>query len=194
MEYELLLYLAGKPTRVFRKQELLRDVWGFRSAGNSPQEALNWQLGAALTMEREIIDMLDELIDASQDEAVKQAFRAHQAETRGHVQNLEQAFRSFGWEVDDSPCPTIKAIEKEGKANIKKVDEGIVDSIILAGAIETEHREIAVYENLILHAQALGHEDAAQLLQRNLDEEKLALEKVTGLARQHAASGAQQPV
>jgi ferritin-like metal-binding protein YciE len=161
---------------------------------NTPQEVLNWQLGAALTMEQEIIGMLDELIEESQDEALKQVFRTHQAETREHVQNLEQVFRSFGWDVDDSPCPTIKAIDKEGKANIKKADESIVDSIIIAGAIETEHHEIAVYENLIVQAQAQGHEDAAELLRRNLQEEQQALEKVTGLARQHAASGAQQPV
>lgn len=35
MEYELLLHLAGDPTRVFRRQELLRAVWGFRSAGKT---------------------------------------------------------------------------------------------------------------------------------------------------------------
>jgi DNA-binding response OmpR family regulator len=29
-EYELLLALAGEPTRVFTREELLRDVWGFR--------------------------------------------------------------------------------------------------------------------------------------------------------------------
>ena len=34
-EYELLLALAGEPTRVFTKQELLRDVWGFRSEGRT---------------------------------------------------------------------------------------------------------------------------------------------------------------
>jgi ferritin-like metal-binding protein YciE len=160
---------------------------------NTPQEALNWKLGAALTMEREILDMLDELIEEARDESVKQAFRSHHAETRGHVQNLEEVFRLFGWEVDDSPCPTIKAIEKEGKANIKKTDEAIVDSIILAGAMETEHHEIAVYESLIIHAQALGREDAVQLLRRNLQEEQQALEKVTTLARQHASAGASQP-
>lgn len=160
---------------------------------NTPQEALSWQLGAALTMEREIIDMLDGLIDESKDRATKEAFRSHQAETRGHAQNLEEVFRLFGWEVDDSPCPTIKAIEKEGKANIKKTDEAIVDSVILAGAMETEHHEIAVYENLIIHTQALGHDDAAELLQRNLNEEKAALEKVTSLARQLATSHASQP-
>jgi DNA-binding response OmpR family regulator len=33
MEYELLLHLAGDPKRVFRRDELLRAVWGFRSEG-----------------------------------------------------------------------------------------------------------------------------------------------------------------
>ncbi|MGI8920208.1 MAG: winged helix-turn-helix domain-containing protein [Solirubrobacteraceae bacterium] len=30
-EYRLLVHLASNPTRVFTKEELLRDVWGFRS-------------------------------------------------------------------------------------------------------------------------------------------------------------------
>jgi len=34
-EYELLLALAGAPRRVFTKEELLRDVWGFRSIGRT---------------------------------------------------------------------------------------------------------------------------------------------------------------
>lgn len=34
-EYALLLALSAEPTRVFTKQELLRDVWGFRSAGRT---------------------------------------------------------------------------------------------------------------------------------------------------------------
>ncbi len=34
-EYDLLLKLASDPTRVFSKEELLRDVWGFRSAART---------------------------------------------------------------------------------------------------------------------------------------------------------------
>jgi DNA-binding response OmpR family regulator len=34
-EYELLLKLMTDPTRVFTKEELLRDVWGFRSLGRT---------------------------------------------------------------------------------------------------------------------------------------------------------------
>jgi DNA-binding response OmpR family regulator len=32
-KFELLRALAAEPTRVYTKQELLRDVWGFRSMG-----------------------------------------------------------------------------------------------------------------------------------------------------------------
>jgi DNA-binding response OmpR family regulator len=34
-EYELLVKLAGDPVRVFTKEQLLRDVWGFRSLGRT---------------------------------------------------------------------------------------------------------------------------------------------------------------
>lgn len=34
-EYELLVKLAVQPTRVYTKDELLRDVWGFRSLGRT---------------------------------------------------------------------------------------------------------------------------------------------------------------
>jgi DNA-binding response OmpR family regulator len=34
-EYELLLALSGDPTRVFTREELLRDVWGFRTPGRT---------------------------------------------------------------------------------------------------------------------------------------------------------------
>jgi DNA-binding response OmpR family regulator len=35
MEYELLLHLARDPERVFSRSELLRAVWGYRSAGST---------------------------------------------------------------------------------------------------------------------------------------------------------------
>jgi DNA-binding response OmpR family regulator len=34
-EFSLLRALAAEPTRVFTKEELLRDVWGFRSMGRT---------------------------------------------------------------------------------------------------------------------------------------------------------------
>jgi DNA-binding response OmpR family regulator len=51
-EYELLLYLASDPRRVFHKHELLKGVWGYRSTGNtrtldSHASRLRRKLGAA---------------------------------------------------------------------------------------------------------------------------------------------------
>lgn len=156
---------------------------------HTPEETYNWQLGAALKMEKKIVGMLDELIDESHDESIKQLFRTHQQETRGQIENIEQAFSALGWEVDESPCPAIEGIEKEGKATIKKTDDAIVDSVILEGAMETEHHEMAVYENLIIHARAMGRDDVAQLMQRNLDQEQHALQKVKTLAEHVATVG-----
>jgi DNA-binding response OmpR family regulator len=34
-EYQLLLKLLSEPARVFTKEELLREVWGFRSLGRT---------------------------------------------------------------------------------------------------------------------------------------------------------------
>ena len=95
----------------------------------TPEEAYNYKLGSALTMERDIVEMLDGLIEESRDETLKQLLRVHQEETRGHARNIEQAFAAFGWEVDDSPCIVVEAIDKEGKLNIRKADESLVDSI-----------------------------------------------------------------
>jgi ferritin-like metal-binding protein YciE len=160
---------------------------------NTPEEAYNHKLGSALTMERDIVETLDALIDESHDETLKQLLRLHQEETRGHVANVEQAFAAFGWEVDDSPCLPIEAIDKEGKLNIRKADESLADSIIVGGVIETEHHEIAVYEYLITNARAMGREDVVVLLQQNLEQEQQALENAKTLLERIAIVSQREP-
>jgi ferritin-like metal-binding protein YciE len=155
---------------------------------HNAEEALHWQLGSALKMERTILEMLDGLSEQSREQTLRTAFRAHQAETRDHIQRVEEAFARLGWEVDDSPCPAVDAIEKEARAKIKKADDSVVDSILVGGAIETEHHELAVYENLILGARALGRDDVASLLERNCDEERQTLRKVRALGERIARS------
>lgn len=153
---------------------------------HNPQEAYNHELGAALKMEQTVLDMLDENVEESKDDKLKQLFRHHQEETRGQITNLESAFRSLGWEVDTSSCPAIEGIEKEAKANVKKSDDSIVDSIILQGAAETEHHEIAVYEGLIIKARAMGRDEVVRLLEENLEQERHTLQEVTDCAREKA--------
>jgi ferritin-like metal-binding protein YciE len=161
---------------------------------NTPQEAYNYKLGAALKMERTVLEMLEDNEKNAQDERVAQLFRHHQDETRQQIANLEQVFAACGWDVDDSPCPAIEGIQKEGKANAKKTDDAIVDSVLLTGAAETEHHEIAVYEGLIINARAMGREDVVRLLQQNLEQEEHTLGEVKDALHKVAASSPRQPV
>jgi ferritin-like metal-binding protein YciE len=162
---------------------------------NTPQEAFNYKLGAALKMEHTVLDkILDDSVDEAQDERIKQLFRHHADETRQQIGNLEQVFALFGWDVDDSPCPAIEALHKEAKTNVKKTDDALVDSIILSGALETEHHEIAVYEGLITQARAMGREDVCTLLEQNLRQEQHTLEEARSALQRVAEAGAAHAV
>ncbi|HVU77527.1 MAG TPA: DUF892 family protein [Gaiellaceae bacterium] len=154
---------------------------------NTPEEAYNFKLGAALSMESTVCEILDDAIENAHDERVKELLREHRSETTGHVDMLEQVFTALEWGIDDSPCPAIDGLKAEAKAMVKKTDDSIVDSVILQGAAEIEHHEIGVYENLILNARAMGRDDVADLLSRNLGSEQEALRKVMSLQRQVAA-------
>jgi ferritin-like metal-binding protein YciE len=145
---------------------------------NTPRELFHYKLGAALKMENTVLEMLGDLEKHAQREELKQQFRHHAEETKQQIHNIEQAFAVLGEEPDDSPCPAIEGLEKEGKANIKKTDDTLVDAVILAGAAETEHHEIAVYEGLITEARAMGKQDIVSLLSHNLEQEQHRLQEV----------------
>jgi ferritin-like metal-binding protein YciE len=168
-----------------------RDEEGFMfDSIETPRELFAHKLGAALKMENTILGMLGNLEDEAQRPELKQQLHHHAEETRRQVRNLEAAFAAIGQEPKEKPCPTVEGLEKEGKANIKLADERLVDSVILGGAAETEHHEIAVYENLITQAEALDEQDIVALLQENLEQEQHTLQKVT----QEAAKIARQMV
>lgn len=153
---------------------------------NTPHELFHYKLGAALKMENTVLSMLGDLEENAQRAQLKQQFRHHAEETQQQIRNIEQAFQALGEEPDDSPCPAIEGIEKEGKANIKKADDQMVDAVILSGAAETEHHEIAVYEGLITEADAMGKNDVVQLLQQNLEQEQHTLDEVKHATQQLA--------
>jgi ferritin-like metal-binding protein YciE len=156
---------------------------------NNPREVFGHQLGSALTMEQDVLDMLGDLEDKARSNELKQQFHHHADETRQQIDNIEQVFRALGEEPDDSPCQVTKALDKEAKANIKMADDSVVDSVILSGAAETEHHEIAVYEALIAQAEHFAKPDVVRLLQQNLEMEQHTLEEVKQ-AQQRQLAGA----
>ena len=159
---------------------------------NSPIEFFTFKLGAALTMEQTVLEMLGDLEEEAQGEELKGLFRHHAEETEEQISNIEKAFAALGAEVEDQSCPAIEGIEKEGQANIKKADDRLVDAVITSGAAETEHHEIAVYEGLITHATAMGADEVVRLLTANLEQEEHTLEEVKAATEKLARATAGQ--
>lgn len=157
----------------------------------TPRELYLHKLGAALKMENTILEMLPQLEEHAQDTRLQQALRQHFEETQGHVRNVEAAFSALGEEPDDSPCPAIEGLEKEGQANLKMVDDSLNDQVIVSAVCETEHHEIAAYEGLIMKAEAMGEEDVVALLQENLENEQATLQKGMQLGEKLAPRAAQ---
>jgi ferritin-like metal-binding protein YciE len=155
---------------------------------NNQREFFGHKLGAALTMEQDVLDMLGDLEDKAQRDELKQQFRHHADETRQQIGNIEQAFQALGEQPDDSTCMVSKALDKEAKAEIKMADDSVVDAVILSNAAATEHHEIAVYESLITQAEQLGQPDVVRLLQQNLEMEQHTLDEVKQQQRQVTAA------
>jgi ferritin-like metal-binding protein YciE len=152
----------------------------------TPRELFVHKLGAALTMEETILEMLENLQEEASDPTLKRNLQTHYKETQQHVANLHQVFQALGEEPEKESCPAIDGLEKEGKQMIKEADDSLVDAVILSGVIETEHHEIAVYDGLIITAEQLDDQDIAALLHENLEQEEAALDKAVKASEQSA--------
>jgi ferritin-like metal-binding protein YciE len=152
----------------------------------TPKELFVHKVGAALTMEETILEMLEELHEETSDPQLQRNLQQHYRETQQHVANLHQVFQALGEEPEKQPCPAIEGLEKEGKQNIKETDDSLVDAVILSGVIETEHHEIAVYDGLIISAEQMDDQDIVALLHENLEQEEAALDKAVKASEQSA--------
>ena len=152
----------------------------------TPQELFVHKLGAALTMEEKILEMLENLQEEASDPKLQKDLQQHHRETQQQIENLRRVFQALGEEPDAEPCPAIEGLEKEGKQNMKQTDDSLVDHVILSAAGETEHHEIAVYDGLIIKAEQMDDDDVVALLQENLEQEESALDKAVKSAEQSA--------
>jgi ferritin-like metal-binding protein YciE len=145
--------------------------------------------------ERQLVRALPKLAKASTSAELRAAFESHLEETRGQVERLEQVFASLDEKVRGKHCDGIAGIIEEGKAIMEEdFDADTMDACLIAAGQRSEHYEMAAYGTLVAWARAMGHTEAADLLQQTLDEEKAADEKLTALAEgginQQAASTA----
>src|SRR5678815_2156107 len=154
------------------------------------------ELRDAYDAEKQLTKALPKLAKAATNGKLRAAFEAHLQETQGQIVRLEQVFKSLDEPVRGKHCDGIAGIIEEGKSVMEQdLDETTMDACLIASGQRAEHYEMAAYGTLVAWAQAMGHTQAAKLLQQTLDEEKAADKKLSGLAEgginQSAADGAQ---
>ncbi len=133
--------------------------------------------------EKQLIKALPKLAKTASSAELRAAFESHLEETRGHVDRLERVFESLEEKVRGKHCDGIAGIIEEGKSIMEEdFEDAAMDACLIAAGQRAEHYEMAAYGTLVAWARAMGHNEAADLLQETLDEEKAADEKLTTLA------------
>ncbi len=141
------------------------------------------ELKDLLSAEKQLTKALPKMAKGAASDALKTAFEEHLEQTKGHVARLEEIFAM----LDKSPraqlCKGMEGLIEEGAELLEEEGEPIVKDAALIGAAQrVEHYEIAAYGTARTLAELLGNDEAAELLQQTLDEEKETDEKLTELA------------
>src|SRR6478735_11884687 len=69
--------------------------------------------------ENKIVATLPKMHDAAKSKQLKDAFTKHLAETKVHVQRLEEVFKIIGKKPEQKTCDAIMGITKEGAEIMK---------------------------------------------------------------------------
>ena len=141
--------------------------------------------------EKQLTKALAKLAKAATSSQLREAFEAHLEETQEQIERLEQVFELLEEKARGKHCDGIAGIVEEGKAIMEEdFDETTMDACLIAAGQRAEHYEMAAYGTLVAWAKAMGHTEAAKLLQQTLDEEKAADKKLSGLAEGGINQGA----
>lgn len=149
----------------------------------SLRELLIEELSDAYDAEKQILEALPKMAQATQTGAVRKAFEDHERQTREQVSMLDRCFEMLEAEPTGRPCKGMKGIIAEGQEMLKqRGDQATIEAGLIASAQKVEHYEIATYGTCRTYAERLGNQDAADLIQQVLDQEKAADVTLTRVA------------
>jgi ferritin-like metal-binding protein YciE len=133
--------------------------------------------------EKALTKALPKMAKKATSDELMEAIENHLRETEEQVNKLEQVFEVIGKKAQAKKCEAMAGLIKEAEEIMKDSDEGAMrDAGIISAAQKVEHYEIASYGTLRTFAQTLGLDEAVELLDAILEEEKAADQKLTEVA------------
>jgi ferritin-like metal-binding protein YciE len=137
--------------------------------------------------EKALVKGLQKMAKNATSEDLKAAFEDHKMVTETQVERLEQIFEMMGKKAQAKKCPAMQGLLEETMEVMEETEDDTYtrDCALIVSAQKAEHYEIATYGSLVTLARAMGHTEAADLLQETLDEEKETDELLTQIAEGH---------
>ena len=147
------------------------------------EELFEHELKDIYSAEHALLDALEQMAGESSDREIKKGFTQHRKETQGQIKRLEKIYKALGQKPEVSTCPGVEGLIKEKKAFMReKPTEELLEFYNIGAAQKVERYEITAYESLIDMAEKLGMSDVVDLLEQNLQEEEMALNKLKTIA------------
>jgi ferritin-like metal-binding protein YciE len=134
--------------------------------------------------EKHLAKSLPKMAKAATSDELRAAIENHLSETENQITRLEDAFASIGEKAVAVKCEAMAGLLKEGEEIISETEKGSItrDAGIISAAQKIEHYEIASYGTLKTLASVLGYNEAAELLDSTLQEEKTCDSLLTKIA------------
>jgi ferritin-like metal-binding protein YciE len=147
------------------------------------QELFVDELKDLYSAENQIIKALPKMIKNANSDELRSAFEEHLEQTKGQVERLDQIFGDLNATARGKKCKGMEGLIEEGKELMEEdVEPEVLDAGLIAAAQKVEHYEIAAYGTARTHAELLGMDEAVDLLQQTLDEEKETDRKLSSIA------------
>ena len=143
---------------------------------SNPNDLLVAVLSELLWVERRLaFDVLPSVIESVSDSGLRALLEQHLAETREHVNRVEQAFKSLGFEPSSAFSPGASALfDHHDEVAGKIVEPALADQWHASAAVATEHLELALYAAI----DALAPDAVKKALAPNVKDEASALERL----------------
>jgi ferritin-like metal-binding protein YciE len=157
------------------------------------QDAFYEKLRDVYFAEKQSVRALGRAAKSAKAEPLKEAFEKHREESANQVERLEKVFEMLGKAPRGKTCEATQGLTAEMQEDLEDFgDSPAGDAVLIGSAQALEHYEIARYGTLKTWASQIGLQDAANLLDETLQEEKRTDELLTQLAEQSANQEAEQ--
>lgn len=148
------------------------------------QDVLVDELRDIYSAENQLIKALPKLAKGAKNAELKQLFKDHLEETKGHVLRLREVFELLGKKPTGKHCEGMEGLIGEGEEALEQdMEDASFDSGLIGAGLRTEHYEIAGYQASIAMAKTLGLGEIAGLLRQNLEEEVEAAKKIQAASK-----------